>query len=111
MLRAAPIALLVTTLSGTACAEEFKVFGVQSAVTGAFVPAGTDWACGVIDKSGRCWDGKMWHRLYPLGPRHYATASGAQISCRVMMMKSGDCWTGDAWYHLASSVPQMERSK
>ncbi len=92
---------LVGVLPNLANAEEVNVYGLNLPAFqgGGFRPAGTNLVCGALDKNGRCWDGKAWYDLYPLGPRHYARAQG-QIDCVVITKETSDCWDGYAWYKL-----------
>ena len=82
-------------------AEDASVYGVQLPAFrgGAFQPAGTTLECYGLDKDGRCWDGKAWRDVYPLGVRDYARAKG-QVDCVVITNITGDCWDGHAWYKL-----------
>ena len=95
------MALSLTILAGAVHAEEASVFGVQlpAMLGGGFRPAGTDVVCFGLDKDGRCWDGKAWHSLYPLGRRQYSRAWG-QVDCVVITKITGDCWDGNKWYKL-----------
>ena len=83
------------------CMQEASVYGVQLPAVqgGGFRPAGTDLVCFGLDKGGRCWDGKAWHSLYPLGRRQYSSAQG-QVDCVVITKITGDCWDGNKWYKL-----------
>jgi hypothetical protein len=95
------MALSLTIPVGGARAEEASVYGVQLPAVqgGGFRPAGTDLVCFGLDKDGRCWDGKAWHSLYPLGRRQYSSATG-QVDCVVITKSTGDCWDGKKWYKL-----------
>jgi hypothetical protein len=88
-------------LAGPAHAEEALVYGITLPASqgGGFRPAGTNFACAGLDKDGRCWDGKAWHSLYPVGPRRYSLVQG-QVDCVVITKITGDCWDGHAWYKL-----------
>jgi len=98
------ITMLCCSVAPAASAEHAKIFGMTGGMMakapGAFVPAGTDLSCMALDDSGRCFDGKTWHQLYPLGPRRYSKANGAQVSCIALVGVKGDCWTGEKWYRL-----------
>lgn len=95
------ILLLPTVLATGANAEEAVVYGVTLPAWqgGAFRPAGTNLACAGLDKNGRCWDGKTWKTLYPLGRRRYSRAQD-QVDCVVITKKTCDCWDGHRWYKL-----------
>ena len=97
------LAFSLTILAGAVHAEEASVYGVQLPAVqgGGFRPAGTDLVCFGLDKGGRCWDGKAWHSLYPLGRRQYSPARG-QVDCVVITKITGDCWDGNKWYKLPS---------
>ena len=82
-------------------AEEVTVYGLTLPAFrgGAFQPAGTNLECYGFDRDGRCWDGKAWRNVYPLGVRQYVLAKG-QVDCMVVTKVTGDCWDGHAWYKL-----------
>ena len=84
---------------GSAYAQDVKVFGATPGRVNGFVPAGTELVCKAID-AGRCWDGRKWHALYPIGPRKYAVPTSDEVACAVIVQS--DCWTGNAWYRLPS---------
>lgn len=88
---------------GIVKADNVKVFGIQSGVMsptrGAFLPAGSQLACWSM-KGEFCWDGQKWQRLFPSGPRHYASPSSDQVACSIIVEPENDCWTGAAWYRL-----------
>lgn len=88
---------LVTTFASPANAQEAVIYGNrQSALavpSGAFVPTGTDWECAAID-GRRCWDGKVWHELYPPEPRVYARNVPQRVACRAITKSNHDCWDG-----------------
>ena len=73
--------------------------GVFSRTPGAFLPANTDLTCFSLHDAD-CWDGKIWHHLYPGGPRHYAAVTTDRVACSVILAPSNDCWTGTSWYRL-----------
>jgi hypothetical protein len=100
------VALLAVPLllvANPALAEKATVYGTTasmfSAHPGAFLPANTDLACLSMNDLN-CWDGKVWHRLYPEGRRHYVVATTDRVACSVIVAPSNDCWTGSAWYRL-----------
>ncbi len=86
-----------------ALAETATVYGTTAGVfspnSGAFLPANTNLACYSMNQSN-CWDGKIWHKLYPTGRRKYAAATAERVACRVIVALSNDCWTGTVWYRL-----------
>lgn len=99
------VAALLTTISlcwdcsyAQQATQNIKVFGATVPARGySFVPAGTDLACRAIE-DGRCFDGKVWHRLFPDGQRKYAVPTTDEVEC--IVIAGGDCWTGKVWYRL-----------
>ncbi len=88
----------ISSSSVRAQTENIKIFGANvPARNFAFVPAGTSLACRAIDK-GRCYDGKIWHDLFPSGPRKYSIPTTEEVEC--IVIAGGDCWTGKDWYRL-----------
>ncbi len=96
---AGPLALLANSAS----AETATVYGTTASIfsphRGAFLPANTDLACFSMNESN-CWDGRIWHHLYPAGPRRYTVAAGDRVACSVIVAPKNDCWTGSVWYRL-----------
>jgi hypothetical protein len=98
-LMAFSVLIFPTVLAFGAHAEEILYYGVSLPTEkGAFQPAGTNFTCTGFDDN-RCWDGKAWHTLYPLGPRRYSRAQG-EVGCMVIMKITADCWDGHEWYKL-----------
>ena len=96
------LALIVAALPFEAAqAEEVSIYGVNLPAVrgGGFQPAGTNFICFGFDKDSRCWDGKTWQSIYPLGPRHFSRTN-AQVDCVVVTKITGDCWDGHTWYKL-----------
>ncbi|HZL40045.1 MAG TPA: hypothetical protein VFC45_07165 [Pseudolabrys sp.] len=94
------IAAVLLAAGGTGFAENVKVFGVTMSpmMGGGFKPAGTTLICTSLDE-GRCYDGNIWHDLFPPGPRRYATDAPDKVVC--MAIANGDCWTtARKWYRL-----------
>jgi hypothetical protein len=86
-----------------ASAETASIYGRTASILtknpGAFLPANTQLVCFSMNGS-KCWDGRTWHQLYPLGARHYAVAASDRVACSVIVAPKNDCWTGSAWYRL-----------
>jgi hypothetical protein len=95
---------LVASVLAVQAAPRVRVFGVNagiaSATPGAFLPANSDLVCYALNDEGQCWDGKIWHPLYPSGPRQFVKTEGETVACRVIDLDSADCWTGTSWYRL-----------
>jgi hypothetical protein len=94
---------LLALIADTASAETATVYGTTASMfsphSGAFLPANTNLFCFSMNEAN-CWDGKIWHHLYPSGRRHYAVADTDRVACSVILAPSNDCWTGSAWYRL-----------
>ena len=88
------IAVLLFAAGGTALAADVQILGVRMSAMygGAFKPAGTQLLCTSL-QDGRCYDGKVWHDLFPPGPKKYATDAPEKVTC--MAIVDGDCWTVD----------------
>lgn len=83
-------AALAALLASGAIAQQpdVKVFGAQVPMRGgAFVPAGTQLECSAL-QSGRYWDGKEWHALYPAGTRKHANPTDEEVTCNVIAMET-----------------------
>jgi hypothetical protein len=104
--RSASAALVAVLLNSPAAAraEKAQLFTVilprLSSYPGATAPAKSQVPCYSF-KENKCWTGKEWREVYPLGPRRYAKppATGL-VSCVVIMAESHDCWDGKEWYRL-----------
>ena len=88
--------------SGTVSAQDghVRIFGLTMSPIhgGGFKPAGTDLICTSIE-SGRCYDGRKWHNLFPAGRHRYAQNPPERVACAAIV--DGDCWSTDRkWYRL-----------
>ena len=94
---AAFFSLLLIACGAAAHAEQATIYGgTAGALTinpGAFLPAKTRLVCYTISGNA-CWDGKAWHAIYPLGPRHYSKPNNPTVACVAIMNISHDCWDG-----------------
>jgi hypothetical protein len=103
LLPAALAAVLLTSLAA-ARAEKGQLFTIilppASPYAGATAPAKSQLPCYSFNEN-KCWNGKEWHEVYPLGPRQYAKPPATDlVSCVVIMSESHDCWDGNHWYRL-----------
>ena len=96
-------AALLAIIAGPTLAETATVYGRTASIfsvnSGSFLPANTDLVCFSMNEAN-CWDGRIWHHLYPSGRRHYAVATTDRVACSVIVAPSNDCWTGSVWYRL-----------
>ena len=94
---------LLAFMADAASAETATVYGTTASMfsphSGAFLPANTNLFCFSMNEAD-CWDGKIWHHLYPSGRRRYAVADTDRVACSVILAPSNDCWTGSVWYRL-----------
>lgn len=95
----AAVVLVLILICGATHAEEAVVYGMQMPLTGAFKIAKSEISCYAMNDN-MCYDGRAWHVIYPLGPRHYTKPTTDTVACVAIMKVTHDCWDGANWYRL-----------
>ena len=87
-------------------AQGITLYGMNRSpmMGGGFAPSDPGLVC-TATRDGKCFDGKVWHPLFPPGPHKFSRAQGT-VACRVIIRDDGSCWDGSAWNRLPRGTIQ-----